>query len=69
MLLILGVFLFVCIFMFVYFAFIATFITMFSLARLEKFPSETLEYIEAFTPYLCSKSGRCNECQILENFG
>ena len=53
--------------MFVYFASIATFITMFSLVRLEKLCSETLEYIEAFAPNLYSKSGRCNECQILEN--
>jgi len=54
--------------MFVYFASIATFIVMFILVCLEMFRSETIEYIEAFAPNLCSKSGRCNECQIPEIF-
>lgn len=53
--------------MFVYFACIATFITVFSLERPEKILSKIFEYDQGFRPEFLFKSGGCHEYQISEN--
>ena len=54
-------------FIFVYFACITTFITVFSLERPEKIMSKIFKYHQGFRSEFLFESGRCHECQISEN--